>query len=422
MSHRAASDLGPTTSSSPAAGGGLPNGWRAFETLWIPLVSDERLVGCLSVDDPQNGRSPSLETVRALEIFANQAVTAIEIAHRSYTDAREQSIRDGLTGAYNHRHFQEAAPEARSAERSRQARPVTILMLDIDDFKSVNDRWGHPVGDAILQRIDGEIRGEVRGDMDIVARYGGEEFAVILPETPATRRRGGRAHPSARRRAPVPGRPTASDIIRVTVSIGLATYPTDDGREKELIERADSALYRAKRGGKNQVAVYAPAARHRPRRCPVDQSPQAARSRTPRPLRERAGGGAAAEKKRPRRLFSPHPFASPGGVGPETLKPNRARRIAAAMSPLPPRNRRRSAARSPMRGRRPRGGARSRNGPDRKRSSPLIGRRDSQAPAELARAGEKAWRRRFRPLGGPQQHGLRALRPRVTTLAQWCIP
>ena len=75
-----------------------PNAWRPHETLWIPLVSGERLVGCLRVDDPKDGQSPSLDTIRALEIFANQAVTAIEIA-RSYTDAREQSIRDGLTGA-----------------------------------------------------------------------------------------------------------------------------------------------------------------------------------------------------------------------------------------------------------------------------------------------------------------------------------
>ena len=82
------------------------DGWRPGELLWIPLYAGDRLVGCLSVDDPKNGASPTLETIRSLEIFANQAVTAIENA-RSYNEAREQSIRDSLTGVYNHRHFQE---------------------------------------------------------------------------------------------------------------------------------------------------------------------------------------------------------------------------------------------------------------------------------------------------------------------------
>jgi diguanylate cyclase (GGDEF)-like protein len=227
--------------------------WRPHEILWIPLLADERLVGCLSVDAPRSGQSPSIETVQALEIFANQAVAAIESA-RSYSDAREQSIRDGLTGAYNHRHFQESL-QKELGRAERLGRPLTVLILDIDDFKSVNDRYGHPVGDAILQRIVTEIRGEIRGDMDLLARYGGEEFAVILPET-AT---GEAAEVAERVRRRVDERlfrpPDSSDVIRVTVSIGLATYPQDAGTKKELIDRADAALYKAKRGGKNAVAV-----------------------------------------------------------------------------------------------------------------------------------------------------------------------
>src|SRR5262249_26589570 len=140
------------------------------------------------------------------------------------------------------------------AERS--TRPLTVLMLDIDDFKGINDRWGHPVGDAILQRVTAEIRAGVRGDMDLVARYGGEEFAVILPETPSPV-----AFDVAERiRRRIDERlfrpPEGEEIIRITASIGLATYP-DDARDKEqLLEHADAALYRAKRGGKNAVAVY----------------------------------------------------------------------------------------------------------------------------------------------------------------------
>ena len=260
---RAEKDLGPYDVVAPVTlrrrGA---NGWKPYDALWIPLAVDERLVGCLSVDDPKDGRAPSPETIRALEIFANQAVTAIEIA-RSYADAREQSIRDGLTGVFNHRHFQESL-QKEIGRAERLSRPLTILMLDIDDFKSINDRWGHPVGDAILQRVVAEIKTGVRGDTDLVARYGGEEFAVILPETPTSVA----LDVAERVRQRIDERlfrpPDGEDIIRVTVSIGLATYP-DDARDKtQLLEHADSALYRAKRGGKNAVAIFSPASESPP--------------------------------------------------------------------------------------------------------------------------------------------------------------
>lgn len=252
--HRSPKDVGPYDISGPPSVRAFdPNAWRPYEALWIPLMSGDRLVGCLSVDDPKNNLSPTLDTIRALEIFANQAVTAIEIA-RSYTDAREQSVRDGLTGAHNHRYFQEAL-QKEIGRAERRGRPLSVLMLDIDDFKSVNDRFGHPVGDAILQRIVEEIRSEVRGDMDLVARYGGEEFVVILPETPTTEA----VEVAERIRSRIDERlfrpPDTQDVLRVTVSIGLATFPGDAHTNKELIDKADAALYRAKRSGKNAVAI-----------------------------------------------------------------------------------------------------------------------------------------------------------------------
>jgi diguanylate cyclase (GGDEF)-like protein len=254
LRHRSAADIGPYEEFGPSPRPhSHPNSWLPYEVLWIPLQSGERLVGCLTVSDPKSGLSPSLETIRALEIFGNQAVTAIEIA-RSYTDAREQSVRDGLTGAYNHRHFQESL-QKEIGRAERRGRPLTVLMLDIDDFKSVNDRFGHPVGDAILQRIVAEIRSEIRGDMDLLARYGGEEFGVILPETPPEE--GAEVAERIRRR--IDERlfrpPESEEILRVTASIGLATFPTDAADKRQLIEKADAALYHAKRGGKNAVAT-----------------------------------------------------------------------------------------------------------------------------------------------------------------------
>ncbi|MGH9368079.1 MAG: diguanylate cyclase [Thermoanaerobaculia bacterium] len=253
---RASNEIGRFDVVTAAPGRRTANGWRSYDMLFIPLVSGERLVGCLSVDEPRSGQAPTLETIQALEIFANQAVTAIENARR-YADAKEQSIRDGLTGAYNHRHFQESL-QRELGRADRQGRPLSVLLLDIDDFKAINDRYGHPVGDAILERIVAEIRSEVRTDMDLVARYGGEEFAVILPETPTAV--AGEVAERIRRR--IDERlfrpPETEDVIRVTVSIGIAAYPADATGKKELIDRADAALYRAKRGGKNAVVATSP--------------------------------------------------------------------------------------------------------------------------------------------------------------------
>lgn len=224
--------------------------WHPQDQLFVPLTSGEQLIGILQVDEPKDGRAPGLEGIQALEIFANQAVTAIQSA-RAYETTRLMSVRDSLTAAYNHRYFQETLyRELNRHERSGQ--PLSLAMIDIDDFKKVNDRWGHPTGDVILKGLVEEILKAIR-EMDTVARYGGEEFAIVLPETPT-----GQARKVADRlRARVAARlflsTEASHPLSVTISVGVATFPSDAKTKRTLIEKADQALYKAKRSGKNCV-------------------------------------------------------------------------------------------------------------------------------------------------------------------------
>ena len=222
--------------------------WHANDLLFVPLTAGDQLVGTLQVDQPRSGLVPRLEDIQALEIFANQAVTAIQSA-RIYETTRQMSVRDSLTEAYNHRYFQEALSRE-LARHERSGQPLTMVMLDIDDFKKINDRWGHPVGDFVLRGLVEELIKGVR-EMDTVARYGGEEFALIFPETTPAK-----AWVVADRlRNRVASRlfvvPQLDHALTVTISLGLSTFPEDAGTKRALIERADQALYQAKRSGKN---------------------------------------------------------------------------------------------------------------------------------------------------------------------------
>jgi diguanylate cyclase (GGDEF)-like protein len=163
------------------------------------------------------------------------------------------SVRDSLTEAFNHRYFQETLYREMT-RHGRSGQPLALAMLDIDDFKRINDRWGHPVGDSVLKGLVDELMKGVR-EMDTVARYGGEEFALIFPETDP-----GKAFLVADRlRTRVASRlfmtPELSHPLAVTISLGLACFPEDGNTKRVLIERADQALYQAKRSGKNCVVT-----------------------------------------------------------------------------------------------------------------------------------------------------------------------
>jgi diguanylate cyclase (GGDEF)-like protein len=153
------------------------------------------------------------------------------------------AVRDGLTGLFNRRYFNELINiEANRIKRSPAA--LSLLMLDIDNFKNYNDDQGHPAGDILLKGIAQVFRNSVRA-VDIVCRYGGEEFIIMLPQTDKK------------------GAQIIAERIRVqvglylptTVSIGISTFPEDAQEIEQLIEKADSALYQAKKSGKNKWCV-----------------------------------------------------------------------------------------------------------------------------------------------------------------------
>lgn len=167
----------------------------------------------------------------------------------------ELAIHDGLTGLYNHRHFQERLDqEVKRADRYN--RKVALLMLDLDHFKHFNDTYGHQEGNEALRTIAELLTAHVR-QVDIVARYGGEEFAVIVPIEGDSDEAGVVAERIRQIVETTDVTPLDADIPRLTISIGYATYPTDAGDRNELIARADEALYVAKARGRNCVVNYA---------------------------------------------------------------------------------------------------------------------------------------------------------------------
>jgi diguanylate cyclase (GGDEF)-like protein len=166
---------------------------------------------------------------------------------------RELVSRDGLTGLYNHRHFQEMLLKE-VHEATRYKRSLTLILFDVDHFKNVNDSFGHPAGDAVLKGIARFVSDMVRAS-DIVARYGGEEFAVILPETRS--REAVILAERMRRGIEAMEVGVGDEVINVTVSLGICTYLGEETSDPKgvLIESADQALYAAKRNGRNRLMV-----------------------------------------------------------------------------------------------------------------------------------------------------------------------
>ncbi len=165
---------------------------------------------------------------------------------------RSAAMHDGLTGLYNRRFLREALPPLQ-AWALRREQPLCLLMLDLDHFKQVNDRHGHIVGDQTLRAVAEALRGHSRRS-DLVARYGGEEFAVLCPDTDVETGR----QVAERLRTEIArlGPDQLGHAGPQTISIGLAVQHAEELAAEQLIEHADLALYRAKRGGRNRTEVW----------------------------------------------------------------------------------------------------------------------------------------------------------------------
>ena len=224
--------------------------------LWVTVVVDlvdehgDR-VGLICADVAPDDHWPSDLGLRFAEpgdTFASVIASATARLGRACVDA----VTDGLTGLYNQRYFKQRLGEevARAAE---QGRPLALLFCDLDRFKSYNDRFGHSAGDEALRAVANVLLRSVR-QVDLAARYGGEEFTLVLIDT--TARRAGDV--AERIRSGVAGLGFDDPGRKLSISIGIAAYPRDAALAEELIDKADWAMYLAKRKGRDRVVVFDP--------------------------------------------------------------------------------------------------------------------------------------------------------------------
>jgi diguanylate cyclase (GGDEF)-like protein len=212
----------------------------------FPLLWEERVIGtcCLVISSP---KSPSLFHVQLIEVILNMAVVSF-MGIRSTIQLKRQAVTDPLTGLYNRRSFTKAM--GRMVEHAdRYTEPISLLMIDIDRFKAINDTYGHAAGDDVIRAVADTILSSIR-KVDVAARIGGEEFAVILPMSPkkSSLATAERIRKAIRKRTVPYGRTS----ISVTVSIGVATRLTGGAIPDSLVKEADRCLYAAKEAGRDR--------------------------------------------------------------------------------------------------------------------------------------------------------------------------
>jgi diguanylate cyclase (GGDEF)-like protein len=216
-----------------------------------PMLAAGEFVGLVNLQAPEPGyfEDKRLDAFQGYVRFASSAISALQLI----ASARERALRDGLTGAYNRAFLAEYMPKA-IATATRRGAHIAVIMADLDHFKRINDNHGHVVGDHAIVAFTRCLQHQTR-TADVVARYGGEEFTIVLPDISID------AVTATAERIR-----SAVEAIRVTVggqdygailtaSFGVAMFPTDSSDPQELVSLADTALYRAKRQGRNRIVA-----------------------------------------------------------------------------------------------------------------------------------------------------------------------
>lgn len=209
------------------------------------LKGKRRVLGYLAI----KGVSP--QDKEKIMIASHQFALALRRV-RLYQEIEKSSTTDSLTELYTRRYFLERLEEEIKRSKAKKIQ-LSVLMIDADFFKKFNDKYGHLTGDQILCGIADIIRENIR-EIDIAGRYGGEEFCVVLPDTS----RAGTHYVAERIRSCVQKTPIQAydTTVKTTVSIGIATFPDDGQNIQELIDKADWALYRAKKTGRNTICTF----------------------------------------------------------------------------------------------------------------------------------------------------------------------
>jgi len=210
----------------------------------IPMVVYSDVIGVINVTNKKGGQQFDDEDVRMLKAVADQAAVAINKAQ-----LWDLAVTDSLTGLYVRRYFMvKLQEEMHRADRYNKT--LSVIMVDLDKFKNINDTYGHAAGDRALKAISQFLQKNVR-DVDAIARYGGEEFVMLIPDADKDA-----ALCLAERLRDELSRTRVGELPQITISLGVASYPTDGTDIEELIKKADAAMYAAKQAGRNKAVKY----------------------------------------------------------------------------------------------------------------------------------------------------------------------
>ena len=210
----------------------------------IPMVVYNDVIGVINVTNKKNGQEFTNQDIEMLKAVADQAAVAVNKAQ-----LWDMAVTDSLTGLYVRRFFMvKLQEEIHRAER--YGKVISIIMVDLDRFKSINDTYGHDAGDRALETISNFLKKNIR-DVDAIARYGGEEFVMMVPDADKDV-----AFGLAERLREDLAKVKLDNMPPITVSLGIATFPTDGTEVEDLIKKADAAMYAAKRAGRNTSVKY----------------------------------------------------------------------------------------------------------------------------------------------------------------------